>query len=122
MSEAELRPLRRLIEELDSDDFRTREQASARFRPSIPGEWVPLVLHEVAENPSLEVVGRLQHLLTNNANFAFSPAMLRRLRAVYLLEEIGSAEAKSLLAALAKGSEYAPLTSEARRALDRMRK
>ncbi len=121
VTDDELRPVRGLVADLDSDDFRTRQQASARLRQEMRGEWVPLLHHEVAENPSLEASTRLQDVLTRTSNFAYSPAMLRRIRAVHLLEEIGSAEATALLSHLAKGSDHAPLTSEARRAVERLR-
>jgi hypothetical protein len=121
VTDDELRPVRRLVADLDSDEFRTRQQASAHLRLEIRGEWVPPLHHEIAENPSLEVSTRLQNVLTRTSNFAYSPAMLRRIRAVHLLEEIGSPEATALLARLTKGSDLAPLTGEARRALERLR-
>jgi hypothetical protein len=46
--------------------------------------------------------------------------MLRRLRGVQVLEEIGTAEARRLLERLARGEAPAILTRQARAALERL--
>lgn len=122
VSESELQHVHRLVADLDSEDFQTREQASDHLRQGMRGEWVPLLHQQVGVKSSLEAANRLQQVLTKTNNFAFSPGMLRRVRAVHLLEEIGSKEASELLGRLAKGSPNAPLTTEAHYARQRMAK
>ena len=49
-----------------------------------------------------------------------TPERLRSQRAVLVLEQIGSSEAKQLLETLSKGAEGSPLTEEAKSAMKRM--
>jgi WD40 repeat protein len=120
VDEAELQPVRRLVADLDSDDFPPREQASIRLRRQVRGEWMPLLDHYFTDKPAVELSQRLRQVLHRAGWFPFSPGMLRRLRAVHLLEEIGTPEAVRILARLGKGDPFAPLTGAARDALGRL--
>jgi hypothetical protein len=51
---------------------------------------------------------------------AHAPAVLRQLRALEVLERIGTLEARALLAKLAMGGEGAALTEHAKAALARL--
>jgi hypothetical protein len=119
VSAAECRPFRRLLADLDSDDFTTRQKAARQLR-EIPLDFMPLVRQAQASNLSLEVQQRIKRALARPHTRAFTPNLLRRLRAVQALEEIGSPEARRILQALAKGEPTAPLTQHARAALERL--
>jgi WD40 repeat protein len=115
----ELKGFSRRIDELDSEDFDVRETAHLHLS-ELPLEWVPHLRRVRAGKPSLEVARRVGRLLADVAKKRYSPAMLRRLRAVQVLEEIGSPEARKLLAAVAKGHDDSTLTAHARAAVRRL--
>jgi len=69
------------------------------------------------EKPPLEVQRRVESLLTK-----LEQTSVRSLRAVEVLEYIGSPEAKNVLETLATGAEGARLTKEAKASLERLDK
>lgn len=108
--------VRKWIRQLDDDDFRTREAAQKSLEKL--GERAAEFLHAaLQESPSAEAKARLNRLL--KALDTLPPDHLRRLRAVEVLERIGSAEAKALLADIAQGAAGARLTIEAKASLAR---
>ena len=111
-----------LITDLDSAQFSRRSKALREFEKL--GELAGPALREARKrsNLSLETRVRLEQLIKNLHVPIKSPETLRALRAVEALEYIGSAEAKDLLSELASGAAGARLTSEAREALERLRK
>jgi len=74
----------------------------------------------LAGDPSLEVRQRVERLLDNLTGQVPQAGRLRELRAVELLELVGSPEARQLLQALAEGAPEARLTREARSAIRRL--
>jgi hypothetical protein len=105
----------RWIEDLDSAEFAVREQAVRELEKH--GEAVEGALRKVlAGRPSLEVRQRVKLLVEKwtGAN------RLRKLRAVEVLENIASPEARQLLEKLAGGAADARLTQEAKEALARL--
>src|SRR5262249_53899935 len=102
VSEAEGRPLRRLVAHLDSDNFDLRRKASKRLL-QIPLEWVPLLHGSLNSTPPLEVYRRIEKPLAQMGVRSWSPDMLLRLRGVQILEETPPPEARRILQALAKG-------------------
>ena len=70
--------------------------------------------------PSAEVHRRVQQLLDRLEKEVLSADRLRELRAVEVLEQIGTEEARQVLTALAKGDSEAPLTREAKASLRRL--
>ncbi len=105
----------RWIDDLDSAEFAVREKAARELAER--GDAVEAALRKASEDrPSLEVRQRLKLLLDKlqNAN------RLRMLRAVEVLEQLGTAEARQQLEALAKGAVHARLTQDARAALQRI--
>jgi hypothetical protein len=62
----------------------------------------------------------VERLLQKMSGQSAGGELLRQLRAVELLESLGSAEARQVLETLAKGAPGARLTKEARAALDRL--
>jgi WD40 repeat protein len=73
-------------------------------------------------SPSLEVRKRLDSLIEEIDHQASSPKRFRQVRAVEMLEYIGTKEARQVLEALAKGAPEARLTREAQAALARLAK
>jgi hypothetical protein len=107
----------RLIAELDSDDFQTRQQAMAELEKL--GESAAAALRRVAANsPSLEVRRRAEQLLARL--MAWGPERLRVLRAVEALEHAGGPDARRLLKFLAGGAPEAWLRVEAEESLARL--
>jgi hypothetical protein len=109
----------RLVADLDSDRFSVREAASAQLKRF--GPEVRVIYREVlAGNPPLEVRKRLELLQAVAPLPVTSAEVLRGLRAVAVLERIGSAEVREVLEALAQGAPEAWLTREAAAALQRL--
>jgi hypothetical protein len=110
----------RLIDELDSTDFETRQRASRQLEQL--GELVVDDLRKALQaGPSLEQARRIRPLLVRLAGPVASGEQLRALRAVAVLEQIGGVQAQKILAELAAGAAGARLTEEARSALERMK-
>jgi WD40 repeat protein len=106
--------MKRLLAELDSDEFAVREDAARDVE-----EWgegaIPSLRKALANHPSLEMRRRIENILTRQ-----SARNLRLLRAVEVLEHIGSDEARELLQTLAPGAADARLTREAKASLQRL--
>jgi hypothetical protein len=112
--------VRRLLKDLDSADFEQREAASRRLAEL--GEQAEPALREALDgNPSLELRRRIEHLLSLlTLEFVRAPETLRSIRAVCVLEQIGTPEARKILEAIATGAGSARLTREAKAALRRL--
>ncbi len=114
--------LRSLLDDLDSDQFAVREAAEQKLREL--GERAGSALREsLRAKPSLEKRRRIEALLNRlEGSGPFSGEPLRQMRAVQVLEKIGSAEARTVLEGLTRGVDSARLTREAKAALGRMRR
>jgi WD40 repeat protein len=118
-SDEEARTVRRLLADLDSDEFPVRERAT-REMEKLGAEAEP-ALRRAREGPlPLEVRRRVEPWLRSPARTRWSAGMLRRLRAVQALERAGTPAARQALAALARGTPEARLTEEAQAALERL--
>ena len=112
--------IQRLLDDLDSDQFAVRQRASAELQKM--GELAGPALRKALEGePSAETRRRIEELLKDIDGIAPRGELLRSLRAVEVLELLGTAEAKAVLQALAKGAPGASVTRAAKEALDRMR-
>ena len=114
--------IERLIADLDADEFVVREKATAELRKVV--ELIePALRKTLASRPTLEMRLRLRDLLDDLAlarqPWHPSPEILRQLRAVEVLERVGTPETQRLLDALANGAAGTRLTREARAALQR---
>lgn len=113
---ARLRPIdpllvKKLIAELADEDFAARERAGddlARLGSQAEG-----ALGEAAKSPSPEASCRAVRILRG-----INPC-IRTIRAVEVVERIGTAEARDLLASWAKGTSHVSLQAEARSAIER---
>jgi RNA polymerase sigma factor (sigma-70 family) len=111
--------LGRLIDDLDHDDFAVREKAEAELGKR--GATAEAALRKALEGtPSAEQATRIRKLLDNLQGPVASPDVLRSLRALEVLEQIGTSEARKVLEALAKGEPDNRLTQEAKAVLERL--
>jgi WD40 repeat protein len=111
----------RLIGELDDNRFDVREKASRQL--ATLGEAAEAALRLALERkPSHEVRRRLNRVVTALAARRQGPDGLRLLRAVEVLERLGTPQARRLLERLAGGAPSARLTKEARASLARLGK
>jgi RNA polymerase sigma factor (sigma-70 family) len=107
------------IADLDSPKFATRQQATAALKQLGTSAMAALRAAQDASG-SLEMRRRVGALLEELEKTATPSEELRALRAVEVLEWIGTPEARRLLARLAKGDPGARLTQAADRALKRL--
>jgi hypothetical protein len=116
-------PLARLIADLDADAFAVREKASRQLQSRGPAV-IPALREALAANPSPEARRRMEAVLEvvgNKKPHERTTADERRvLRAVAVLERIGTPEARQMLGELAKGDAESPLTHNARAAQIRL--
>jgi WD40 repeat protein len=107
------------IKDLDSDEFALREKATKQLERL--GRLAEQQLRETLQKkPSLEVKLRVERILERLKQMGGTPNELQALRAVEVLEKVGSAEAKKLLQTLAEGPAEAVATREAKAALARL--
>jgi hypothetical protein len=112
------RRLKQLLADLDSERFEVREHA-ARQIASIGDLARPALQEMLKGKPSLEVRRRVEQLL-HDIKPANSPEALRALRAIEVLEHIGTDESRRALEALAQGAAESRRTREAKAALARI--
>jgi WD40 repeat protein len=112
------RRLAALIADLDSRPFAARERASRELE-ALDRLAEPGLRRALKGRPSAEARKRIERLLAKLDAAVTSPELLRLLRAVEALENIGTPPAGRVLAALARGAE-ARLTEEAQASLARL--
>jgi hypothetical protein len=113
--------LRRLLADLESEQFAVREKAQADLEEL--GDLTEPALRKVlADKPALEMRRRVQAVLERLHAPVKQPELLRALRAVAVLEDIATPQARRLLEELAAGTPEARLTREARAALERLQR
>jgi WD40 repeat protein len=110
----------RLVADLDSDRFAVREEA-ARELDCLGEAAAPALRRALRQKPSLEVSRRIEGLLAK-LEWLQSPELARGVRAVEVLEQVGTPAAVEVLAALAKGAPEFRLTQEAKASLERLAK
>jgi len=115
--------LPRLIDDLDSGQFDVRRRSRAELADLGEGA-VAALQKRLAEKPSLEVQRQIEELLTRieQRRGELSPEALCALRAIEVLERIGTPPARQMLEKLAAGADGARLTREARASLERLNK
>jgi hypothetical protein len=109
----------RLLRDLDSEEFDVRQKATTELE-----EFAEVVEPELRAalkgKPSPEVKTTVERLLGRIESLADDPEWLRQLRAVELLERIGTAEARKALEGLSRGAAAARPTREAKASLERL--
>jgi WD40 repeat protein len=117
-SSAPAATLRQLLEDLDSDEFARRE-AAARKLADLEERAFPALREALRANPSAEKRRQIEALLSA-PSVVRSPATVRGLRAIEVLEQIGTPEAKEVLQRLSRGTPEARLAQEAKATLERL--
>jgi WD40 repeat protein len=112
-----------LLSDLDSEDFKVRTKAHEELAKL--GEAVAAPLRKTAEKPpSIEVGRRVKELLDKLESERRAPSSerIRVLRAIEVLEYIGTPEARQVLNDLAGGAAEVQQTQEAKASLARLAK
>jgi hypothetical protein len=113
-----------LVRDLDAEKFETRASASAELA-KLGGQAESALADLLRGEPTAEARRRAEELLKKlREPDQRRPGgeALRQVRAVEVLETIGTAEAEAWLAALANGAPGALLTQEAAESLGRLRR
>ncbi|HEV3261097.1 MAG TPA: hypothetical protein VG013_29870 [Gemmataceae bacterium] len=110
-----------LIAQLDDKKFEVREQATRELQ-SLGKAAAPALGKFLRGKASPEARRRAQQALNNLEAPGDSPEMLRVLRALEVLERIGTPEARQILETLSKGRPTARETQEAKASLERLDK
>jgi hypothetical protein len=113
--------IRRWITELDNDLFSIRQKAADELeRLGTLAE--PALRSALLNHPSTEARRRMEGILVGLQERTLPPETLRGIRAIGVLEQIGTPEAKAVLQNLATGAPEARLTQEAIVSLERLAK
>jgi RNA polymerase sigma factor (sigma-70 family) len=111
-----------LVRDLDSDNFATREEATRKLRGH-GARAEPALRRELAATASPEVRRRIEKILASVTppplRLPLEGDTLRGVRAVEVLERVGTPEARQLLQAWADQTRDVHLSAEARVALGR---
>jgi RNA polymerase sigma factor (sigma-70 family) len=108
-----------LVADLNSERFAVRRQATAELEQF--SELAQPALRKVLDGkPTLEVRKRVEQLLEKTETGVPPGEQLRTLRAVEVLERVGTAEARQVLEWLARGTPEARVTQDARASLERL--
>jgi hypothetical protein len=110
--------IHRLVAQLDSDDFEARRKAKVELE-NLGDLAVPTLRDLLPKQGSVEVSKAIQDCL-EKAN-SLSPKQLHVLRAIMVLELLGTEEAKVLLTILSGGAKESRITQEAQAALRRLK-
>ncbi len=119
VSAAQMSRVKALIADLDHEEFTRREKASRELE-KIAEVAAPALRQAVQENPSLEMRERIEAILAALDERPLSPERLRTIRALQVLETIGTPQAQRILEGLAHGAAEAWLTHEAKASLQRL--
>ena len=109
----------RLFADLDSNTFAIREKATKALA-GYGESAVPGVRKRLERGASIEVRERVTAFLAEHEQSVPSADRVRQIRAVELLEGIGSPAAKEVLTRLTTGDATAPLTLDAVAAVKRL--
>jgi RNA polymerase sigma factor (sigma-70 family) len=107
-----------LIGQLEDAKYQVRQKATVELL-TMGGSAVPAIAKALTANPPLETRTRLEGLRTKLSGLVLQGEALRAVRAVEILERIGTSEARVLVQVLADGAPGASVTEAARSALQR---
>jgi WD40 repeat protein len=108
-----------LVADLDSANFGKRQKAEQALEEI--AESAKVTLREIAKQSEvLEVRRRLESIVSKVDESIPSPMVLQTIRAIEVLERVGSPEARQILRRLAAGAPHASVTLEAAQSLQRL--
>jgi hypothetical protein len=112
-------PILLLIADLENEQFDVRQKASIELEKF--GDRAESTLREkLTTKPALEVRRRIEQVLSKIEQQPLRPESLQAVRAVEVLEHIGSPKARAVLEMLARGAKVSHLATEAQASLDRL--
>jgi hypothetical protein len=109
------------LKDLDAEEFAVRQAASTTLR-EVGRPARPVLERALAAGPSAEARRQMEAVLKDISSTTSDGEVLRRRRALRVLEVIGSEQSWRLLEALSKGEDLAEQTQDARAALERLKK
>lgn len=115
----DLGELPRLIAELSGDDVKASLSSAVRLK-AFGEKASPALFKALADNASPVVRSRIEGVLESIGQFPIPPETLRRTRAIQVLEQIGSEDAKRILKRLAEVSPPTTASLDAEAALKRL--
>jgi hypothetical protein len=115
----DIKQVESFLAKLDSPWFAERDEAKRELE-RYGNEAEPALERYLAGNLSLEAQQRAEALLARARAPLTDALLLQQVRALEVLETIGTTEARSIMSNLAAGSRDARLTREARAALERL--
>ena len=116
---AEVAQLKQWLTDLDNPAFATRQKATESLTQQLAAAQ-PLLKDALTRKPPLEMVQRIKALLRKAELDPYSQVNLRDLRALEVLEHIGSKAAGDVVQALATGNQDAWLAGAANAVLKRL--
>lgn len=119
LAKVDAKRIKKLLADLDSDDFTTRE-AAARALREFDHKIEPMLRETLAKTSSNEVRSRVRTLLSRLELSVTPSDELRTLRAIEVLEWLATPSARELLSKLAKGEPNALLTRTSASAVERL--
>jgi hypothetical protein len=118
---ADPKMLLKLLEDLNSDQYTLRQKASVQLE-KLADLAGPALREKLDAKPSLEMRKRIEALIDKLDGPVTLPELLRSLRAVELLELIGTPQSRHVLEPLAKGAPGHRFTEAAQGAITRLDK
>jgi RNA polymerase sigma factor (sigma-70 family) len=115
----EEKQMARWIADLDSDQFAVREKAVLELA-YLREHAVPALRRALAGKPSAELRRQAEQLVEQAQSSALPPGWVRALRAVAVLEHLGTPEARAVLESLARAEAKSAPRQEAEDALKRL--
>jgi WD40 repeat protein len=112
-------PYLQLLRDLDDDRFTIRRAASQELS-RLDYKAEPALRCALQRSPSLEVRRRVENLIDRLAGNPPTPEMLRHLRAIQVLEQIGTPEARRILESLGKGARDSRISQQTQAAQTRL--
>jgi hypothetical protein len=109
-----------LIADLDADNYATRKQAEQKLIAAADDAFLYLNTSLSHSQLSLEARTRLNAIINRTRFCGATPANLRLLRLIHVLEQLSTADAIGLLKLLSQGSPNAWITREAHASLSRL--
>jgi RNA polymerase sigma factor (sigma-70 family) len=116
---ADVERIQAFIADLDSPQFKTRDQAMKELE-KLSGVAEPALQKALAGKLTLETRQRIELLLQKLDDTGLPAEVLRQLRALEVLEALGTPEARQVVERLAGGAAEARLTREAAAVLRRL--